>query len=81
MKNVFSTIITNEQFQQLYKCGYFNETKLRNILIREKYLSLGKSFSIEEILEIIQGAFNYLSQATIRSIIYSTKIEGENHNG
>ena len=69
--NPLSDLISNEIYNLLKNKGLFNETSLRDRLIRKRFKSLRlKKYRVSDAIDIIREDYPYLQFETIRKIVH-----------
>ncbi len=69
--NPLSDLINNEIYNLLKSKGLFNETSLRDRLIRKRFKSLRiKKYRVSDAIDIIRQDYPYLQFETIRKIVH-----------
>jgi len=69
--NPLSDLISNEIYNLLKSKGLFNETSLRDRLIRKRFKFLRtKKYRVSDAIDIIRQDYPYLQFETIRKIVH-----------
>ena len=69
--NPIRDYLDDEKFKLLWEKGFLNERAIRDHYIREKFGELKRELKPKRIIELLQEEFSYLSNETIRKIVYS----------
>ena len=69
--NPIRDYLDDEKFKLLWEKGFLNERAIRDHYIREKFGELKQELKPKRIIEMLQEEFSYLSNETIRKIVYS----------
>ncbi len=70
-ENPLSDLISNEIYYLLSSKGFFNETSLRDRLIRKRFKTLRmKKYRVSDAIDIIREDYPYLQFETIRKIVH-----------
>ena len=69
--NPIRDYLDDEKFKLLWEKGFLNERAIRDHYIRKKFGVLKEELKPKQIIEMLQEEFSYLSNETIRKIVYS----------
>lgn len=70
-KNPLNDLINKETYDLLMNKGLFNETSVRDWLIRKKFKSLRtKKIKVSDAIDLLRESYPYLQFETLRKIVH-----------